>query len=476
MKKFVLLTSISLLLIASIFYFNPYAKAASPCNITLSTYSQQIPVNKTLYLKANANTSDNICFSSSNPSVAKVDANGFVTGVSKGDCVISVRNASGTCQKNCSIKVTDSEPVKFSYCSPNNATLNSTVTLYAITDKNRQKVKFVVNGKEIISDSKKEDSNTYIWSAKIKAQKLGESYVEVYSLNNGLWQTCHSANCSIFAVSSANVNDVSLERKRISDNAVNFIAECEGYVGHVYNDHFSSSAKTIGYGYVIKPSDLFYSSVTKTESYAMLVNYLNKSGCVNSINNFLINNNIKFSQKHLDSLSSFSYNVGTAWMYNDDDLRNIIFSTGDTANDMSGTVISLDGLNLRSSPSTQAGVIMALPYKTNVTLLEFKNGWYKTKTQNGTIGYCYSEFIKPMYSSVNPMHSSYNLDNIDKNKFSYAFNMYHHVCNHAGKNCIPGLLYRRLDEMSIFFYGEYARHTYKYNPHNFAIPECIRNK
>ena len=197
----------------------------------------------------------------------------------------------------------------------------------------------------------------------------------------------------------------------------------------------------------------------------MLVNTLNKSEYVNSINNFLINNNIKFSQRHLDSLASFSYNVGTAWMNNDNYLRNLIFSTNDTSEKLTGVISVCDGLNLRTGPSISGRAIKILRYKTKVKLLESVLDWYKVETPDGTIGYCYSEFVEPRYSS-------YNLNDINKDKFSYGINMYHH----AGKQCVQELLNRRLDEMSIFFYGDYTRHTYRHNPHNFAIPECIENK
>lgn len=466
MKKFVFSIFALTLFLFNFCALTTPVKAAGQCTgIDLSTYSEQVPVNKTLYLKATTNNDCKVYFSSSNPSVANVDSNGFVTGLSVGNCIITAKDYSGACQNECKIKVVESEPVKFSYSSPNNATLKSTITLYAITDKTSEKVKFVVNGQEIISTSKKDDADTYIWSAKIKAQNAGESEVKIFSFKNGSWQTNQSANSSIYVTSSSDSKSASLERKRISDKGINFIAECEGYVGRIYNDHYSSNAKTIGYGYVIKPSDLFYSNLTKQESYAMLVNTLNKSSYVNSVNNFLINNNIKFSQRHLDSLASFSYNVGTAWMNNDNYLKNLIFSANDTSEKTHGVVTVHDGLNLRTSPSVSGRIIKALPYKTKVKLLELTCGWYKVVTPNGTVGYCYSDFIEPRYAS-------YNLNDINKDKFSYGINMYHH----AGKQCIQGLLNRRLDEMSIFFYGDYTRHTYRHNPHNFPIPECIKNK
>ena len=60
-----------------------------------------------------------------------------------------------------------------------------------------------------------------------------------------------------------------------------------------------------------------------------------------------------------------------------------------------------------------------------------------------------------------------------KEGFSYEMLRYHHAGKHE---CILGLLYRRIDEMNIFFKGDYARHAYKYNKYGYSIPGCIKEK
>lgn len=64
-----------------------------------------------------------------------------------------------------------------------------------------------------------------------------------------------------------------------------------------------------------------------------------------------------------------------------------------------------------------------------------------------------------------------NLSNIDERAFAAEVLQYHHA---SGK-CELGLLYRRIDEMNIFFHGDYTRH-YGSNPYDYPIPDCIRAK
>ena len=63
-----------------------------------------------------------------------------------------------------------------------------------------------------------------------------------------------------------------------------------------------------------------------------------------------------------------------------------------------------------------------------------------------------------------------NLNNIDKDKFINKILCYHH----CGKKCIKGLLYRRIDELEIFFFNDYNRDG-NLNKHKFSIPSCITN-
>ena len=60
-----------------------------------------------------------------------------------------------------------------------------------------------------------------------------------------------------------------------------------------------------------------------------------------------------------------------------------------------------------------------------------------------------------------------------KGGFSYEMLRYHHAGKHE---CILGILYRRINEMNIFFTGNYTRYTCKHNPNGYRIPDCIKEK
>lgn len=61
-----------------------------------------------------------------------------------------------------------------------------------------------------------------------------------------------------------------------------------------------------------------------------------------------------------------------------------------------------------------------------------------------------------------------SLNEINKQNFTEKLLKYHH----CGKICYKGLLYRRIDELEIFFFNDYKRDG-NLNKNKFTIPECI---
>ena len=357
--------------------------------------SGSIPAGKNFYLKVPGA----VRFSTSNGSVAQVSQRGFVHGVSPGNVTITAYNNYDEIINRYNVSVLQAQPIKFIYTSPNNAKLNSYVELIAITDRDRDAVGFVVNGQEIMATERVTEGGTYVWTAKFWANTTGESQVKAYSKKDGIWQSCSDGETSLY-VNTEPGNISKLERRRISDAGVEFIAQCEGFSGTVYNDSFASDTPTIGYGKVIYNRNIFYNNLTQREAYAMLTNSLNHASFASSVNNFLINNGVKFNQNQFDSLVSFSYNLGTGWIH-DDVVRGYIFN------------------------------------------------------------------------AFEPGSAQKNLSYVNRDDFSHEMLRYHHAGAHE---CILGLLYRRIDEMNIFFYGDYGRHTYRNNPHGYIIPDCIKGQ
>lgn len=441
--------------------------------VSVSRSSASVSAGQTLYITGRASLSS-AQWTSSDTSIATV-SNGFVYAKSAGKVAITVNDAYGY-RAICVVTVKEAEPIQFSYSSPNSAILNSTVTFVAITDKTRDKVKFVIeeNGKtkEVEATSKTAEGNTYVWKATYKATSAGNFTVKAYSSKSGenTWKTCTSGTSTMFVSSQTNKKQTAVRALRASDELIGFIALKEGFVSEVTPDTLANNIPTLGHGYVVWEGDTFYNNLTKTQGYALLVEAVNNDVYTEEVNEMLIENNVSFNQQQFDALVSFSYNLGTGWTY-DSDLKDILLSSvgADTSNTiLKGTVNASSGLNLRTSPTSSADVITVLSYGDSVTLLssqKYNGVWYKVKTQSGTVGYCSSSYLTVKTTGGVKKDLNY----VNKNALIRELLSYHH----AGGVCYYGLLYRRADELEMFFYGDYAADG-RNNKYNFPNPPCIQ--
>ncbi len=452
----------------SLFIALLYPSNANSASISFQYKSLSIPAGKSFFMPVQ-HQGNQITWHSSNTSIATVN-NGIITAIKPGSLTITASDNLGNNAK-CNVNVLKPEPIKFAYYTPNFCLKNSEVELIAITNTNIQDVKFFLDNRYFPASNKTFEGNTIVWSCKITLNKCGTFFVQPFAKINESWEKANST-FNILVSNNTDYNKHSIEKRRISDNAIKFIYTSEGFVPHVYVDKLCNLL-TLGYGKAIYPGNLFYNNITKREAYAMLVNTLNESYFCSKLNDFLISNNIMFNQQEFDALLSFSYNIGTNWMCSDSYLKNIILnSTASTSNGktLKGVVIEPDGLNLRASPSINSKKICILQYNESVTVLnskKFNNSWYHVKTTNGYEGYCHCNFL----SVSEVLNGVKSLQNIDKNNFASEFLSYHHSL----KKCILGLFYRRLDELAMFFYGNYNHHYIKgYNPHKFPIPNCIK--
>lgn len=358
------------------------------CNITVSSNSSDTYVpyttytlnnGKTLYLKSYGSS-----FSSSDTSVATVDSNGFVTAKKQGIAIITA-NYYGS-KRTCAITVIGSDPIRFSYTSPNTASKNEKVALVAITDKQRTAVKFNVkvgnNTYSIAATSKTLDSsgNRYIWKAYYTFKEAGEYPVTAYSMyqNNGKYSTCSAGKSTAFVTDVLSSTAVSFSERRPSDDILALNASYEGFVGTVYDDPLVSDTPTVGYGYVVRNGDVFYNGMSKEEAFALMVSTMNDSYYSSAVNEFMSEYHIKFNQQQFDALVMLVYNLGSGVLY-DSDVRSILTDCRDS---------------------------------------------------NGVR----------------------NMNLINKTALKQELIQWHH----AG-GCVWGLLYRRIDELEVFCYGDYIR-------------------
>lgn len=123
-----------------------------------------------------------------------------------------------------------------------------------------------------------------------------------------------------------------------------------------------------------------------------------------------------------------------------------------------GVVNSDNGLRLRESPSTEGRVKSVIRFNEQVEVLDKNNnGWYKVRTSDGLEGYCFAQFLTVTAPDDS---SSASRDDVAREFLQY---------NKAGGKFVKGLLNRRIEELQIYFYGDYSRDGGK-NKYNFLLP------
>ena len=439
------------------------ANSVSSANCTITVWSGSstgisltsgtISSGKSILLKANSGVS----WSSSNSSVATV-SNGIVDTKAPGYVTIHAYTYSGS--STCLLHVTAPDAVRFVYATPNSAPLNSKVTFKAITDLNRTAVKFTAtsgtHSVSVTASNKVKDGNTYVWTGSATLSYSGKWKIKAYSktASTDYAGTTGNGEGEVFVTNSTNTTTTVTGERRASDEIIELIANFEGFLTSVTPDYITTDP-TLGYGKVVTRNEQFYNNLTKNEAYAYLCQTVNSGGYTIKTNEFLTSNGIKFNQRQFDALVCFTYNVGAYAIYNDSSLSSVLLNTGSsgTASIKAGAAgyVNASSVNLRSGAGTNYSVLTNMAQNTAFTFVDgklYNSSWYKIKLTNGTVGYIYSE-----YASAKATGGTRDLNNVNKSVLIPRFLQYHH----AAGSCYWGLLYRRIDEMEIFFYGDYAR-------------------
>lgn len=440
-------------------------KSGSKVNISNSNVN--LPWQKSMLLKS---STGGVTWSSSNTKIAKVK-NGVVDTVGKGYVTITASTSYGAA--TCLIHVMPRESVRFCYASPNSAPLNSTVSFKAITDTDRVGVYFVVtNGStsyKVTAKNKVKDGNSYIWTGTQKLSKSGKWSVKAYSkfkTESKYYTTKGGGAGEVFVTSTTNKTTAACGERRASDEVIKLIANYEGFLPKVTADSITTDP-TLGYGKVVISGEQFYNNITTNQAYAYLCQTVNKGGYTTTTNSFLINNGVKFNQQQFDALVCFAYNVGSGVFYNDSELRAVLLNTGSSGTIKAGASgsVSASDVNLRSGAGTNYSVVTRMNNGTKLTFVDGKlhnKNWYKVKLSNGKKGYIHKDY-------VTVSGGSRNLNNVNKQKLVNALLQYHH----AAGSCYWGLLYRRVDEVETFLYGDYDRDG-QHNYHNLHF-SCYSN-
>lgn len=431
-----------------------------------------LPEGKDVLLAPSSKVCKSISWSSSNPSVASVDSYGIVHGTAQGKAVITAINKDSHEKSKCCVEVGERDPVRIAFISSNMVDVNAPFDLKVLTPKNVESVRFEIRKdnykQDICCNNKAEHENLYLWTQNAKLPYAGTYSINIYAKIKGSWKTCAEAYIEIFVVNGFNKSESSLCEKRVSPEGAEFIASCEGFSSHVFKDPVDFL--TIGYGKRIYPYEPFYNNLSGIEGSALFSKTLNQGSYTKNVNNFLINNNIKFNQRQFDALVSFSYNLGCGWMFNGSNLSKIFMRAGGNGTLWYGTVSSDNGLFVRSSPGLSGKKLRTLSNKSRVSVLnpnKENNSWYHIKTSDGLTGYCCSDYLNLESMSAGEK----SLNSINKEDFIREFSLYHH----SGGKCYKGLLSRRFHELDIFLYSVYSKLRSKHFSYgNYHIPECAK--
>lgn len=423
--------------------------------VHISNTSASMPAGKTLLLRS---TTAGVTWSSSDTSIATVSG-GYVLAKKAGTVTIYASTSYG--YASCVITVSAAAPIRFAYCSPNCATIGQKMSFMAITDQTRTAVCFKVfysdgSTKLVNATSKTTDGNNYIWTGYGTFSAAGTHQVVAYSKTTGAWQTCPDGSTTAFVANSTNKTTTVCTERRASDEVISLIATFEGFLSDIYNDPWTGDP-TIGYGRVIFTGQQFYNHLTKKEAFAYLVQTVNNDGYATKMNEFLLDNKVKFNQQQFDALVCLVYNTGTGVVTGDDDVKGALLNCSSGGGTSTVYYINGSGVRLRQGAGTNTSIIKEMDYGTVITIVQkTSSSWYKVKLTDGTVGYVSTDYISSRSSGGN-----LDLNYVNKQNLIKQICQYHH----AGGECVWGLLYRRIDEMEMFFYGDYdpCYGDYKYN-------------
>lgn len=430
------------------------AGASATCRITvvygssvdLSHSTASITAGKTFLARS---CTYGVSWSSSDTSVATVN-NGYILAKKAGKTVVTVSTSSGAATML--VTVTAAAPIRFAYTSPNCAVRNQTVTLIAITDTQRTAVRFNVTlGSSTVTvnaGSPVKDGSTLVWKGTTTFSSAGTYKVAAYSQLGGKWTTCADGATTAFVSDTTDRMTTVCTNRRASDEVIKLIANFEGYISSIYDDPITGDP-TVGYGRVIFSGQSFYNTMTKNEAFAYLVQTVNNDGYSSAVNSFLVGNNVKFNQQQFDALVCLVYNTGSGILSGDSELKNALLNCHDGDGAKATYYINGSYVRIRKGPGTDQDIIAELPYNTEITILSTENSaWYQVRLDDGTTGYVSSDYVSKRSSGGN-----LDLNYVDRQLLIDKFCAYHH----ASGECIHGLLYRRVDEMEMFFYGDYER-------------------
>lgn len=472
----------------------------SASSITMAQYQSA-----RLDAKADSNISA-MKWSSSNEGVAKVgytlnysakEQSAIVYAGAPGTATLSLADGTGKVKASCTVTVTAPQSVRFAYGDGNSVPVKKDFDLVAVTDTARDEVRFdIISGpasgsysssayEEEVSTSENglPENRVRVFRRTVKFSAAGLYTLRAYSSQGGSYSGDYYT-FTVLVTQADNATTATNETRRPSGKMLDMLAVFEGYVPEVEDDSLVSGTPTVGHGYVVtKTNNVFYNNLTRTEAYAMLVNTVNAGDYAKAVENFRKEHSIKMSQAQFDALVSFVYNCGTGALSTKNyDTPNIILNMVSPPTDASPSKPYSGTLNvvkakMYSQASAGSALVQEVPRGSAVSVVGVQVNrsstkqevWYKA-IYNGKTGWIASGYVKLSGSFAR------DLNYADSTSLANEFLQWHR----AGGRCVPGLVYRRLAECKLFFFGNYeeavnGHANYRKNTYGFIYPSCCKN-
>ena len=421
----------------------------------------------------------------------------IVYGASPGTATLTFTDGAGA-TATCTVTVTAAESVRFAYSDENIIGVGANFNLTAITDSSKTGVRFTIVGGPATGSW---DTTSYTSESRVSSYGLPTNQVRVFTrsvsfgragtytvraysqTSGGSWSTDYCEFTVMVTSSDIHSSTTTTESRRVSTEGLNIIADFEGSVPEIEDDVLASGNPTVGYGYVVPVNTTFYNNLTTSELFAQLVQIANETYSP-AVENFRSTYNIKMNQAHFDALTSFVFNCGVGTLSSDYGFRRALLNAVDVSGfsgSATGTVnvddVDLGAAPVYSSASTASQQVTTLDIGATVTVTSVSSTrtstkqevWYQVSTSGGQVGWMPAGYIQ--------LSGSWTRDLAWADSTVLANNFLQ--WNKAG-GVQPGLVYRRLAECNIFFFGDYekamkANGYWGINYYGFNFPdECAQ--
>lgn len=421
----------------------------------------------------------------------------IVYGASPGTATLTFTDGAGA-TATCTVTVTAAESVRFAYSDENIIGVGDNFNLTAITDSSKTGVRFTIVGGPATGSW---DTTSYTSESRVSSYGLPTNQVRVFTrsvsfgragtytvraysqTSGGSWSTDYCEFTVMVTSSDIHSSITTTESRRVSTEGLNIIADFEGSVPEIEDDVLASGNPTVGYGYVVPVNTTFYNNLTTSELFAQLVQIANETYSP-AVENFRSTYNIKTNQAHFDALTSFVFNCGVGTLSSDYGFRRALLNAVDVSGfsgSATGTVnvddVDLGAAPVYSSASTASQQVTTLDIGATVTVTSVSSTrtstkqevWYQVTTSGGQVGWMPAGYVQ--------LSGSWTRDLAWADSTVLANNFLQ--WNKAG-GVQPGLVYRRLAECNIFFFGDYekamkANGYWGINYYGFNFPdECAQ--